>query len=449
MKDLNDPTRSRRRQAWARLVATVCLLGFPFAVQADDDRGRHQRERHRPAHRELAPFVDVLKLVAEGREIFRFDTFGNEAFWGETLRLHEAIAQVPPSTALAVGLKVDSDALPRKLRRQLRRGRVDLEDPETTLALLRLDAIVGVKGTFDGEGRLSSVGTRCALCHSTVDDSLLPGVGRRLDGWANRDLDVGAIIVLAPDLSVFTTLLGVDEATVRTVLRSWGPGKFDASLLLDGKAFAPSGRSGAVLIPPAFGLAGVNLHTWTGWGSVSHWNALVANLEMGGQGTFVDRRLDDAERFPIAAREGFAEVRSDPDLVTSKLAPLQLYQLALVAPEPPPGSFDAEAAARGREVFEGSAECAACHVPDLYTEPGHNLHRPEEIGIDAFQAERSPTGAYRTAPLKGLWTHGKGGYYHDGRFATLGEVVDHYDGWFDLGLTDAEKGDLIEFLKSL
>lgn len=446
---LRESVRSSRHRALVRLAAAVCLLTFSTAAQADGDKTHRHRERDRPIHGELAPFVDVLRLVAEGREIFRFDTFGSEAFWGETLRLHEAVTQVPPATALAVGLKVDADALPRKLRRDLQRGKVDLEDPATTLALLRLDAVVGVKGSFDEQGRLSSVGTRCALCHSTVDDSLLPGVGRRLDGWANRDLDVGAIIGLAPDLSVFTRLLGVDEATVRSVLQSWGPGKFDASLLLDGKAFAPSGRSGAVLVPPAFGLAGVNLHTWTGWGSVSHWNALVANLEMGGQGTFVDRRLDDAERFPIAAREGFGEVRSDPDLVTSKLAPLQLYQLALVAPAPPRGSFDAEAAARGKQVFDGRAECASCHVPDLYTEPGHNLHSPEEIGIDAFQAERSPTRGYRTAPLKGLWTHGKGGYYHDGRFATLREVVDHYDGWFSLGLSDSEKGDLIEFLKSL
>ncbi|MGH0037965.1 MAG: c-type cytochrome [Myxococcota bacterium] len=433
----------------AGVTTLVCAVAFLAAGQADGGKDRRHPHRGRIVHRDLAPLGDALRLVAEGREIFRFDTFGDEAFWSGALRLHEAIAEVDPATALAVGLKVDADALPRRLRRDLVRGRVDLTDPETTLALLRLDAVVGVKGTFDEQGRLASVGTRCALCHSTVDDSLLPGVGHRLDGWANRDLDAGAIIALAPDVTAFTTLLGVDEDTVRSVLRSWGPGKFDASLLLDGKAFAPSGRSGAVLIPPAFGLAGVNLHTWTGWGSVSHWNALVANLEMGGQGTFIDRRLDDAERFPIAAREGFGEVRSDPDRVTSKLAPLQLYQLALLAPKPPRGSFDREAAARGKEVFEGRAQCAGCHVPDLYTEPGHNLHSPEEIGIDAFQAERSPTGGYRTAPLKGLWTHAKGGYYHDGRFATLDEVVGHYDDLFGLGLSDAETSDLIEFLKSL
>jgi hypothetical protein len=202
-----------------------------------------------------------------------------------------------------------------------------------------------------------------------------------------------------------------------------------------------------VLIPPAFGLAGVNLHTWTGWGGVAHWNALVANLEMGGQGTFVDRRLADAARFPIAAREGFFEVRRTPDRVTDKLAGLHVYQLSLLAPDPPPGSFDAAAAERGKAVFGES--CASCHVPPLYTEPGHNLHRPAEIGIDAFQAERSPARGYRTAPLAGLWTHFEGGFYHDGRFPTLRAVVDHYDAHFRLGLTKREKHDLIEFLKSL
>ncbi len=366
--------QDRASKLWVRtslgVVAFVAILASPLATQAEDRETGRDDDRDRRDDR--GPFGDALRLVGEGREIFRYDTFGNEAFWGETLRLYEAIASVPPSTALAVGLKVDVEALPRNLRRQLGRGQVDLEDPATTLALLELDAVVGVKGSFDQKGHLSSLETHCALCHSTVDDSLLPGVGRRLDGWANRDLDVGTIISLAPDLSVFTTLLGADDATVRTVLRSWGPGKFDASLLLDGKAFAPNGRPGAVLILPAFGLAGVNLHTWTGWGSVSHWNALVANLEMCGQGTSIDRRLDDADRFPIAAREGFGEVRKDPDLVTSKLSALQLYQLALLSPTAPRKSFDAKAAKRGKVVFEGRGQCAACHVPDLYTEPGYN-----------------------------------------------------------------------------
>ncbi len=401
---------------------------------------------------------NAQRLVEEGRRIFRFDTFGDEAFWGDTLGLHRAIAGEPlggvgpglsPSAALGLGLKVDAEALPRPLVRQLEAGDVDLDAPATTLALLRLNAVLGLTGFFDDAGGLRSIGIQCALCHSTVDDSLAPGIGRRLDGWANRDLDVGAIIALAPDLGAFATLLEVDEATVQTVLRSWGPGKFDAELVLDGKAFRPDGKSAATLLPPAFGLAGVNLHTWTGWGSVTHWNAFVATLEMHGKGTFFDPRLKDEERFPIAARAGFADVRSEPDLITGKLAALHVYQLAIPAPTPPRGSFDEGAAARGQELFTGKARCATCHVPPLYTEPGWNLHTPDEIGIDAFQAERAPDGRYRTAPLRGLFSHQKGGFYHDGRFATLADVVDHYDRTFDLGLGDDEVLDLVEFLKSL
>jgi hypothetical protein len=306
-----------------------------------------------------------------------------------------------------------------------------------------------VKGFPDGNGGLRSVGITCALCHSTVDDSLAPGVGRRLDGWANRDLDVGAVVALAPDVSAFAELLGVSDETVRTVLRSWGPGKFDAALILDGKAFRPDGTPAATLLPPAFGLAGVNLHTWTGWGSVTHWNALVANLEMGGKGTFHDARLEDAARFPVAARSGAAHRVAADDRITSKLPGLHLFQLALEAPRPPEGSFDPAAANRGRALFAGKADCARCHVPPIYTEPGWNLHTAQEIGIDDFQAQRSPDGRYRTAPLRGLWTHQKGGFYHDGRFATLADVVDHYDATFGLDLSPDERGALVEFLKSL
>jgi mono/diheme cytochrome c family protein len=399
----------------------------------------------------------AARAFVEGQETFRFDTFGSEAFWGDQLRLHEAIAGaanggvgdgVSPRTALSVGLKVDVDRLPQRLRQQLRRGEVNVDDPATTVALLKLGAVIGVKGVFTGEA-LTSMGITCALCHSAVDDSLAPGIGRRLDGWANRDLDVGLIVSLAPDLSPFTGLLGVSDATVRTVLQSWGPGKFDAALVLDGKAFRPDGESAATLLPPAYGLAGVNLHTWTGWGSVTHWNALVANLEMHGKGTFFDPRLDDADKFPIAAREGFGDVRNTPDLITAKLPSLHLYQLALPAPAPPDGSFDPGLAAQGKALFEGKARCATCHVPPLYTEPGWNMHTAEEIGIDSFQADRSPDGRYRTSPLKGLWAHQKGGFYHDGRFATLADVVDHYDAHFQLALTDGEKQALAEFLKSL
>jgi hypothetical protein len=383
------------------------------------------------------------QMLDEGRQTFRYDTFGDQVFWSQALKIHEALKTVSPKTALAVGLKVDAEAVPPGLL-----AHADLNDPATTLALLRRRAVVGLRGSFDPDGTLRAVGITCALCHSTVDNSVAPGIGKRLDGWANRDLNVGAIINLAPDLQPVASLLGVDEATVRTVLQSWGPGKFDAELFLDGKAFRPDGKTAATLIPPAFGLAGVDGHTFTGWGSVTYWNAFVANLEMHGQGRFWDPRLNDAAKFPIAAREGFGDVQSEHDLITPKLAALQFYQLAMPAPPPPRGSFNAPAAARGKVVFS-SVGCAKCHVPPLYTEPGWNRHTPEEIGIDSFQADRSPDGRYRTTPLKGLWAHAKGGFYHDGRFATLRDVVDHYDAHFALSLSAQQKNDLVEFLKSL
>jgi hypothetical protein len=354
-----------------------------------------------------------------------------------------------PKAALSLGLKVDVDALPGRVRRAIRTNPQILNDPAVTIELLRLNAVVGVTGFFDDARRLKSVGIQCALCHSVVDDSFAPGVGERRDGWANRDLNIGAIVALAPRLQAFSDLLGVDVPTVRKVLNSWGPGKFDAELILDGKAFRPDGRSAATLIPPAFGMAGVNLHTWTGWGSVTHWNALVANLEMHGKGTFYDPRLDDATRFPIAARERFGHITAEEDQITPALGALHLYQLALDAPRPPHGSYDRRAADRGRTLFNDKAGCAGCHVPPLYTEPGWNMHTAEEIGIDDFQAQRSPDGRYRTAPLRGLWTHTKGGFYHDGRFATLGDVIAHYNRHFDLGLTSGERRDLEHYLKSL
>jgi len=436
----------------------AATIGIDTAVPHD--------EQTTAADRTIDAFVDtgVQRTLNKGRKIFRSDTFGDETFWGDTLRLHEAIAGsanggvgtgLSPEAALSLGLKVDLNALPPQLRTALRKGRVDLTSPATTLALLKLDAIVGVRGFFDDSGqRLSSVGITCALCHSDVDDSFAPGIGRRLDGWAARDLDVGAIIALAPNLQPLVDLLaivhpGIDADDVRDVLRSWGPGKFDAELILDGKATRPDGKSAATLIPPAFGLAGVNLHTWTGWGSVTHWNAFVANLEMHGQGTFFDPRLNDAVKFPIAAAAGFGDVRNSPDLITSKLAPLHVYQLSLPAPRPRQGSFRFAVAQRGKALFAGKAQCARCHAPPLFTEPGWNMHTPEEIGIDSFQADRSPDGRYRTAPLKGLWTHTKGGFYHDGRFPTLRAVLDHYDTHFGLGLSAQEKVDLAEYLKSI
>jgi hypothetical protein len=416
-----------------------------------------ERREERPPSFDKAIEQHAKRSLTAGRQTFRFDTFGDEAFWGDTLHLHQAIEGaalggvgpgLSPRAALGLGLKVDVKALPEAIIEQLRSGSLNLDDPANTVALLGANAVVGLTGFFDA-GTLSSVGIQCALCHSAVDDSLAPGIGRRLDGWANRDLNVGAIAALSPNLQPLADLLGVDQATVRTVLNSWGPGKFDAELELDGKAFRPDGRSSATLIPPAFGLAGVNLHTWSGWGSVTHWNAFVANLEMHGKGTFFDPRLNDATQFPVAAKAGFGNVRSTPDLITGKLAALHFYQLAIPAPTPPPGSFDEEAAERGRTVFTTSGRCATCHVPPLFTEPGWNMHTPQEIGVDAFQAERAPDRRYRTSPLRGLFTHQKGGFYHDGRFPTLLDVVNHYDTFFGLNLTDQQKADLVQYLKSL
>lgn len=447
-------------------IALALLCAALTVILLDQRSEAKWTDEQKPGHGNSAKLTEAERLtetnaermLAEGKQTFRYDSFGDEAFWTDALQLQRAIAGanlggvgpgVSPKTALAVGLKVDLDALPQMLLSQLKHGRVNLDDPATTLALLKLDAVVGVRGTFRNDGSLQAVGITCALCHSTVDDSFAPGIGQRLDGWANRDLNVGAIVALAPNLQPVANLLGVSQDTVRTVLQSWGPGKFDAELFLDGKAFRPDGKTAATLIPPAFGLAGVNLHTWTGWGSVTHWNAFVANLEMHGQGTFYDPRLNDAAKFPIAAANGFGNVRSTPDLITAKLPALQFYQLAIPAPAAPAGSFDAAAAVRGAIVFNGQAKCSTCHVPPIYTEPGWNMHTPAEIGIDDFQARRSPDERYRTAPLKGLWTHQKGGFYHDGRFATFRDVVEHYNTFLGSNLTEQQKLDLVEYLKSL
>jgi len=398
------------------------------------------------------------RLIVQGRQIFRFDTFGDQAFWGGQLQLHRAIAGsknggvgpgVSPKTALGVGLKVDATKIPKPVAAAIKAGKVNLDDPGVTVTLLKLNAVVGVKGFFGSGGRLSSLGLTCAVCHSTVDNSFAQGIGRRRDGWPNRDLNVGAIIGLAPNKKPITDLLQVNEATVDKVLKSWGPGKFDAELFFDGKAFRPDGKTGATLLPAAFGLEGVNLHTYTGWGAFPHWNALVANLEMHGVGNFDDDRLANANQFPVAARAGFAHVRHKVDLVTGKLPALHAYQLSLAAPKPPRGSFNAPAARRGRAVFEGAGKCQNCHMRPVFSDAGWNLHTPAEICTDAFQSSRSPTFRYRTTPLRGLFARAKGGFYHDGRFATLGAVVDHYDSCFSLGLSTQQKRDLVEYLKSL
>ena len=296
----------------------------------------------------------------------------------------------------------------------------------------------------------ASIGIQCSLCHSTVDNSVAPGIGRRLDGWPNRDLNVGAIVALAPDLSAVADLLQTDQPTVRKVLNSWGPGKFDAQLFLDGKAFRPDGKSAATLLPAAFGLAGVNLHTYTGWGGVSHWNAFVANLEMHGKGTFIDARLDDPLQFPVAARAGFGHVRNDPDLITSKLPALQFYQLSIPAPDPAPGTFDARAAeGRPGGVQRCRADARRATSRRSSPSPAGTCTPPRKSASTTFSPSRSPDHRYRTTPLAGLFTRQKGGFYHDGRYADLRAVVEHYNQALNLNLGEQAKKDLIEYLKSL
>jgi hypothetical protein len=421
------------------------------------------------------------RLMEEGRNTFRFETFGDEAFWGDTLKLHQVIEGtalggvgpgVSPQTAIDLGLKVDVDALPKSLEKDLERGRVNLNDPAVTVAMLRSNAVLGVKGIFQGNA-LTSIGLTCALCHSTVDNSLAFGVGHRLDGWANHDINAGAIVATAPNLQPIADFLGVTVETVKTVLNSWGPGKFDAEVFLDGKAINPQQVShgvvtgtnvpGAVLIPNSFGLAGFNNHTWTGaWGTVTYWDAFVANIGLNGKGRFFDPRLNNPDQFPIAAAHNLGNlphIDPDEDLVTKRLAALQFYQLAIPAPKPQPGQdFDPAAADRGDALFSGKAKCNNCHVEPLWTEPGWNLHTPASIGIDSFQADRAPDHVYKTANLAGVFIRenglfmkpsSKGHFFHDGRFATLADVVNHYNIHFNLGLTDQEKHDLIEYLKSL
>jgi hypothetical protein len=395
-------------------------------------------------------------LIAQGKEIFRFDDFGDESFWSGLLHIDKAIAGVnnggfgpgvSPAAALAIGLKVDIDALPAEVRAGITSGAIDLNNPATTIALLKLNAVVGIKANFSQEGTLQSIGITCASCHSTVDNSFAFGIGKRLDAWPNRDLNVGGIISLTDNAQPIANLLHIDEATLRRVLGLWGPGKFSAILFMDGKAFRPDGKVAANMIPAAFGLKDINLTTYTGWGPISYWNAFVANLEMHGKGNFSDPRLNDPVKYPIAVENGFYNVTNNPDLITSKLPALREYQHSIDAPKPPAGSFDPASAGRGKAIFLTKAKCATCHSLPLLAD--NRLHTAEEMGIDDFEAMRSPTGMYRTTPLGGLFTRAKGGFFHDGRFATLRDVINHYNNHFSLNLTSNEKHDLEQYLKSL
>jgi len=383
--------------------------GNPVAV-ADNGRGHgHGRDREE-------------ERIDEGRKVFRYDTFGDEQQWTDRLRMHEVIeSAVDPLTALSLGLKVDVDALPDDLIAAIASGEVDLTDPATTLALIDLDAVVGVVGTVEtvnGEPHLTRVGITCALCHSTVDDSIAPGIGHRLDGWPNLDLNPGAIIAASPAV----------PAEAKTVYNSWGPGKYDPRFNIDGK-------STPLVIPPAFGLDGVKLATYTGEGPVSYWNRYVAVTQMGGHGSFKDERLG-------------IHIVQHPDLVKGVLGVLGDYQFSLPTPPPPPGSFDATAARRGKAVFRGAGRCATCHTGPLYTDVNKGvLHAPAETGMDPAYALRTTTKRYRTTPLRALQTHAP--YFHDGSAKTLNDVVDHYATVLHLTLTPEQKADLVEFLKSI
>jgi mono/diheme cytochrome c family protein len=369
----------------------------------------------------------------DGKAIFRYDTFGDEQLWTGVLRMHEAISAVDPATALAVGLKVDVEALPPAVIAALRAGEVDLSDPAVTIALLKLDAVVGVRGTVNEAGQLATVGITCALCHSSVDDSFAPGIGRRLDGWANTDLNVGAIVALSPAL---------DEST-KAEFRTWGPGKYDPRHhAFDGTNIIPlNSPSLPIVIPPIYGLQRVGFETFTADGPISYWNSYVGVGQMGGHGSFSDPRVG-------------LFIEQTPDLVTPKLPALLDYQLSLRPPKPPAGSVDRQAAARGRKLFRNEARCSSCHQGPTFTDVLRGpdptvpfLHDPADVGTDPGYAARSATGKYRTTPLRGLLQHPP--YFHDGSAPDLLAVVEHYDELLGLNLSPQQKADLVEYLKSL
>jgi mono/diheme cytochrome c family protein len=408
-------------------VLAFVISGFGQATNAQPRAGRPEGSAGRPQHEagERTP--------RDGQAIFRFDTFGDEQLWTNVLRMQEPLATVDPATALAVGLKVDVEALPPAIVAALRAGLVDLTEPAVTIELLRLNAVVGVKGQVNGSGQLTSVGVTCALCHSTVDNSLARGIGTRLDGWANLDLNVGAIVALSPAL----------PDALKTEFRMWGAGKYDPRHhYFDGTNLVPlATHSLPIVIPSIYGLKGVGFETFTADGPISYWNSYVGVGQMGGHGSFSDPRLG-------------ISITQTPDLVTPKLAALLDYQLSLRAPDPPRGSVDKEAADRGRQVFRNQAGCATCHQAPHFTDvlsgPDPTvpfLHDPAEVGMDPGYAARTATGRYRTTPLRGLWQHAP--YFHDGSAPDLPAVVNHYNQLFSLNLTAAQKADLVEYLKSL
>ncbi len=407
-------------------ASIIVILAMAFAISGI-------RSRAQTVPNSASAQVESHARRHEGITIFRYDTFGDEQFWTGVLRMHEVIPMVDPKTALAVGLKVDAEALPSDVIASLRARKVDLTDPAVTVQLLRLNAVVGVKGTVNEAGQLTSIGVTCALCHSSVDNSFAPGIGKRLDGWANTDLNVGAIVALSPAL---------DRAT-KAEFSEWGPGKYDPRHhAFDGTNIIPLNRTSVpIVIPPIYGLKGVKFETFTGDGPISYWNSYVGVGQMGGQGTFNDRRIG-------------LFISQTPDLVTPKLRALLDYQLSLRTPQAPSGSFDRQAANRGRRLFRNEARCSSCHQGPTFTDvlSGRDrrvpfLHDAAEVGMDPTYAARSATGQYRTTPLRGLLRHPP--YFHDGSAPTLRAVVEHYDKLFGLKLTAAQKADLVEYLKSL
>ena len=389
----------------------------------------------------VAAFVMMMSMQQaadakpqDGQEIFRFDTFGDEQLWTDTLQMHTVVAKLTPQAALGAGLKVDVDALPVTIVAALKANAVPLDSAAVTMQLLQLNAVVGVIGRFGSSGALESVGVTCALCHSTVDDSLAPGIGSRLDGWPNRSLNVGAIIAMSPALT----------AAQKEPFTKWGPGKYDPRFhAFDGKMFIPlNSPSLPVVIPPAYGLRGVEFETFTGDGPISYWNSYVGVGQMGGHGDFVDPRI------PLTIDQ------PPPDRVTPQLPALLAYQLSLKAPDPPRDSFNRVAAQRGRQLFNGQAQCDSCHTPPHFTDVLRSgdrnvplLHSPAETGMEPEYARRSVNKNYRTTPLAGIWQHPP--YFHDGSAADLLAVVNHYDKVLSLGLSAAQKADLVEYLKSL
>ena len=454
------------------------------------------------------------QVVAAGQQTFRYDTFGDETFWTDVLKMNQVIeSAVDPLTAASVGLKIDAAALPAEVVAGVAGGTIPLDDPQTTLALLSLNAVVGVKGQVskgpDGRLRLDRVGITCALCHSTVSRDLqvtAPGqagarinlagiVGNRLDGWPNRDLQPGTIISLSPALTPG------QKAAYASWAKSYGPGFYDPRFNANTdpgtnpalnpdidaniKAYLAAGGR-PVVIPPAFGLVGLTKSIFTGdgdtahepAGAVSYWNRYVGVVQMHGHGRFFDERLlINGKPLTVDHRVG------GDDLITAVLPQLEAYQWSIAAPTlgldgtkwGVTPDLSPQAVARGKALFEGQARCASCHTGPSFTDVNtYGLHPASDgVALDTNYIRFSATRQWRTTPLKGIWMHPP--YLHDGSGAlnrTTGKcmdgsdigtlasatdrvrqdlacVVNRYSTRLNLGLTDAQRVDLVEYLKSL